>query len=104
VSEPSTIRFGITRIELIRWPRSESAAGSSVIAASTDTAGISMPAMPIDRITGIGMITIENRPIATVEPDTTTDRPACFIVSIVAVSGSPPWRSSSRKRKIISSA
>ena len=40
-----------------------------------------MPPIPIERITGIGMITIENSPIATVEPDTITERPACVIVS-----------------------
>ena len=33
-------------------------------------------------MTGIGRITIESRPIATVEPETITERPACFIVSI----------------------
>ena len=41
---------------------------------------------------------------ATVVPDTITERPACVIVSTIAVSTSSPSRSSSRKRKIISSA
>ena len=63
-----------------------------------------MPPMPIERMTGTGMITIERSPIATVEPETITERPAWFIVSTTAVSTSSPWRNSSRKRKIISSA
>ena len=63
-----------------------------------------MPPMPIERITGTGMITIESRPIATVEPETITERPAWVMVSTTAVSTSRPCRSSSRKRKIISSA
>ena len=63
-----------------------------------------MPPIPIERMTGIGMITIESSPIATVEPETITERPACVIVSTTAVSVSRPCRSSSRKRKIISSA
>ena len=60
--------------------------------------------MPIERITGTGMMTIESKPIATVEPDTITERPAWVMVSTIAVSTSRPWRNSSRKRKIISSA
>ena len=74
-----------------------------MIAATTDTAGISIPPMPIERMMGTGMITIESSPIATVEPDTITDRPACRIVWTTAVSTSSPPASSSRKRKIISS-
>ena len=74
-SVPSTIAFGITRTRLIRCPSSENIAGISVIVTSTETAGISRPPIPIERITGIGMITIESRPIATVEPETITDRP-----------------------------
>ena len=42
----STKRFGITRTLLIRSPSTASSAGSSVIAAITETAGISMPPMP----------------------------------------------------------
>ena len=42
----STNRFGITRTLLIRVPSTASSAGSSVIAAITETAGISMPPMP----------------------------------------------------------
>ena len=71
---------------------------------TTETAGISSPPIPIERMTGIGRITMLSRPIATVEPETITERPACFIVSTTAVSMSSPWPSSSRKRKIISSA
>ncbi len=37
--------------------------------------------MPIERMTGIGMRTIEISPIATVDPETITERPACVIVS-----------------------
>ena len=87
----------------MRCPRLASRAGRSVIDVSTETAGINRPPIPIDRITGIGRITIESRPIATVEPETITERPACFIVSTIAVSLSSPRASSSRKRKIISS-
>ena len=63
-----------------------------------------MPPMPIERISGSGSATIDSRPTATVEPETITDRPACVMVSTTAVSTSLPWRSSSRNRKIISSA
>jgi hypothetical protein len=98
------MRLGITRSELIRCPRIANIAGSSVIATSTDTAGIKRPPIPIERMTGTGRITIDSSPIATVDPDTITDRPACVTVSTIAVSTSRPWRSSSRKRKIISSA
>jgi hypothetical protein len=85
-------------------PSTASIAGKSVIAAITETAGISMPPMPIERMKGSGSTIIESSPTATVEPETITDRPACVIVSTSAVSTSSPSRSSSRKRKIISSA
>ncbi len=75
-----------------------------MIAAITDTAGISMPPIPIERMNGSGRTTIERRPTATVEPETITDRPAWVIVSTSADSTSLPSRSSSRKRKIIRSA
>ncbi len=45
--------------------------GSSVIAASADIAGISIPARPIERMNGSGRSTSESRPIATVEPEIT---------------------------------
>ena len=63
-----------------------------------------MPPMPIERMNGRGRMIIESRPTATVEPDTITERPAWVIVCSRAVSTSLPSRSSSRKRKIISSA
>ena len=75
-----------------------------VIAASTETAGISIPPMPIERMNGSGRMTIDRSPTATVDPETITERPACVIVSTSAVSTSSPSRSSSRNRKIISSA
>ena len=59
-----------------------------MIAASTETAGISMPPIPIERMNGSGSSTIDSRPIATVEPETITERPACVIVSTSAVSTS----------------
>ncbi len=97
-------RFGSTRTLLMRVPSTESSAGSSVIAAITDTAGISMPPIPIERMNGSGSSTMLKRPTATVDPDTITERPACVIVCTSAVSTSSPSRSSSRKRKIISRA
>ncbi len=100
----STKRFGRTRTLLILVPRTESSAGSSVIAHSTETAGISMPPIPIERMKGSGRMIMLSSPTATVEPDTITERPAWVIVSTSAVSTSSPSRSSSRKRKIISSA
>ncbi len=100
----STSRFGSTLTLLIRVPSVASSAGSSVIAVSTETAGISIPPIPIERMNGSGSTSIESRPTATVEPETITERPACVIVSTTAVSTSSPSRSSSRKRKIISSA
>ena len=97
-------RFGITRTLLMRWPSTARSAGSSVIAAITETAGISIPPIPIERMNGSGRMISDSRPTATVEPETITERPACVIVSTSAVSTSAPSRSSSRKRKIISSA
>ncbi len=99
----STSRFGITRTLLMRVPSVASRAGSSVIAASTETAGISMPPIAIERMNGSGNTSIDSRPTATVEPETITDRPACVIVWTSAGSTSLPSRSSSRKRKIMSS-
>ena len=100
----STKRFGMTRTLLMRSPITASSAGSSVIAVITETAGMSMPPMPIERMNGSGRITSDSSPTATVEPETITERPACVIVSTIAVSTSSPSRSSSRKRKIINSA
>jgi hypothetical protein len=100
----STRRLGSSRQLLMRAPSTASRAGSSVIAVITDTAGISIPPMPIERMNGSGSTSIESSPTATVEPETITERPACVIVSTIAVSTSSPSRSSSRKRKIISSA
>ena len=94
----------MTRMLLIRVPTTASNAGRSVIEASTETAGMSMPPRPIERTNGTGSTIIESRPTATVEPETITECPACVIVSTIAVSTSCPSRSSSRKRKIISSA
>ena len=51
-------RFGSTRTLLMRVPSTESSAGSSVIAAITDTAGISMPPIPIERMNGSGSSTM----------------------------------------------
>ena len=97
-------RRGITCRLLIRSPSTASIAGSRVSDASTETIGISMPPRPIPRSSGSGSATIASRPIATVEPDTITERPAWVIVSTSADSTSLPSRSSSRKRKIISRA
>ena len=104
LSEPSTIRFGNTRTLLMRVPSTASIAGSSVIAASTETAGMSRPPIPIERMNGSGRTSMLSSPTATVEPETITERPACVIVVTIDVSTSLPCRSSSRKRKIISSA
>ena len=64
----------------MRGPSVYSSAGSSVIAASTETAGISIPPIPIERMKGSGRMIMLSSPTATVEPDTITERPACFIV------------------------
>jgi hypothetical protein len=100
----STSRRGSTRTLLIFVPSVARSAGSRVIAASTETAGMSMPPIPIERMNGSGSTIIERSPTATVDPETITDRPAWVIVWTSAVSTSSPSRSSSRKRKIISSA
>ena len=100
----SISRRGITWTLLIRSPSTASIAGSRVSEASTETTGISMPPRPIQRSSGSGSATIASRPIATVEPETITERPAWVIVSTSADSTSLPSRSSSRKRKIISRA
>ena len=93
-------RRGITRTRLMPVPMIASMAGSSVQAAITDTIGISNPATPIERMNGIGRITMLSSPIPTVEPDTTTDLPAWIIVSTSACSVERPAASSSRKRKM----
>ena len=97
-------RRGITRTLLIRGPSTASIAGSSVSVASTETTGINMPPMPIERSNGSGRRTIARSPTATVVPETITEWPAWVIVSTSADSTSFPSRSSSRKRKTISSA
>ena len=63
-----------------------------------------MPARPIERTSGSGTAISASSPIATVEPDTITERPAWVTVSTSAASTSAPSRSSSRKRKIMTSA
>ena len=98
------MRLGSRRRLLIRVPRVASSAGRSVIAVITETAGMSIPPIPIERMKGSGSRTIESSPTATVDPETITDRPAWVTVSTSAVSTSSPSRSSSRNRKIISSA
>ena len=72
----STKRFGSRRTLLIRVPSVASSAGSNVIAVITETVGISIPPIPIERMNGSGSTSIESRPTATVEPETITDRPA----------------------------
>ena len=62
-----------------------------------------MPPIPIERMKGSGRITMLTSPIATVVPETITDRPACCIVSTIASSVARPFAISSRKRKIIRS-
>ena len=99
-----TKRFGMTRSRLIFGPSIDSIAGSSVIDASTETAGISIPPIPIERMNGSGSRIMLRSPIATVEPEMITERPACVIVSTSASSVDFPSASSSRNRKIITSA
>ena len=88
---------------LIFVPRSRRSAGVRVIEARTQTSGISIPPRPIERMNGSGRISMLTRPIATVVPETITDRPACCIVSTIASSTVKPFAISSRKRKIIRS-
>ena len=75
-----------------------------MIDADTATSGMSIPPSPIERMKGRGKMTMLSNPIATVEPDTMTERPACVIVSTSASSVDSPDASSSRKRKTMSSA
>ena len=72
----------------MRRPRTYISAGSSVIATITETAGISRPPMPIDRMKGRGRMTRLSSPMATVDPDTITERPAWRIVVTSASSRS----------------
>ena len=74
----------------MRRPSTASIAGSSVMAASTDTAGISIPPSPIDRMNGSGITIMLSRPTATVVPETITERPAWRIVVTSASSTSCP--------------
>ena len=93
-------RRGITRTRLMPVPMIANMAGSSVQAAITETIGISSPATPIERMNGIGRITMLSSPMPTVEPDITTDLPAWVIVSTSACSDDRPAANSSRKRKM----
>ena len=76
----------------MRGPSIASIAGSSVIDASTETAGISIPPIPIERMNGSGSRTMLTSPTATVEPETITDLPACLIVVAIASSVDSPCR------------
>ena len=69
----------------MRGPSVYRSAGRSVIAVRTETAGISMPPIPIERMKGSGRTMRLSSPIATVVPETITERPACFIVWTTAV-------------------
>ena len=77
--------------------------GSSVIAAATDTSGISRPARPKPRMNGSGMNSISASPIATAVPLKTTARPAVDIVTATASSFDRPSFRSSRYRCTIRS-
>ena len=77
--------------------------GRSVIAAATETSGISSPARPKPRMNGSGMKSISARPMATAVPLKTTARPAVFMVTATASSFDRPARRSSRYRCTISS-
>ena len=72
--------LGTTRSRFTPLPMIPSTAGRSVIAAATDTSGMSTPPMPIERMNGSGSTTSSARPIATVTPENSTARPAVFIV------------------------
>src|SRR5438552_2218862 len=74
-------RRGITRMLLIRGPSTASIAGNNVRVATTETTGINIPPMPIERSSGSGKRTIANRPTATVVPEMITERPAGVTVS-----------------------
>jgi hypothetical protein len=70
--------------------------GKSVIAAATETSGISSPARPKPRMNGNGMNSMSASPIATAVPLKTTARPAVAIVRTMASSWESPFCSSSR--------
>jgi hypothetical protein len=80
-----------------------STTGSSVIATSTDTSGISMPPYPIDCRNGSGRAIRASSPIATVTPLKTTARPAVAIARRTGSSPCAPWARSSRQRETTSS-
>jgi len=61
-SETVTKRFGITRRLLMRCPSNESSAGRRVIETITETAGMSMPPIPIDLMNGNGRSTMLRQP------------------------------------------
>ena len=77
--------------------------GRSVIAAATDTSGISNPASPKPRMNGSGMNSISASPIATAVPLNSTARPAVDIVTATASSLESPAFRSSRYRCTIRS-
>ena len=81
-----------------RGPYSESNAGWSVAAASTETTGIRKPPIPIARTNGSGMNIRSASPIATVAPENITARPAVAIVRTIALVLRALCSSSSRKR------
>ena len=85
-------------------PRKASVAGRNVVASSTATATTSIPPVPTDRVSVIGVVTTRPRkPTMTVMPDVTTADPAVSMVRAAASTGVRPRFSSSRKRVTMSS-
>ena len=82
-----------------REPAFASTTGSSVMATSVETSGISMPPKPIERRNGSGSAISASRPMATVMPLNTTARPAVSIALCTASSPLRPCERSSRQRE-----
>ena len=87
-----------TRGQSMRGPMPDSRAGSKVLTTKMDTSGMSMPPMPVLRSPGTGSTMSAIRPMATVNPDSTTARPAVSAAAITASAGSRPRARSSRQR------
>ena len=88
----------------MRWPRPDSAAGSSVsVAASTIITARPIPS-GTERNAGTGTSVTASSAATTVSPLTRTALPAVAIVSAVAARGASPAASAARKRTTMKSA
>ena len=87
-----------SRGQSTRGPMPPSRAGKSVTTTTIETRGMSIPPMPVDRSPGTGSTMSAISPMATVMPESTTERPAVSTALTTAAWLSAPRARSSRQR------